>query len=210
MRRVRPGACARLRWAIQTGRRPVSCGALLRLWWADFVLHPLFEAEERCQDCGRRYPAWGASCDLYAEVCGSLRGTLCPGCFDRRAGVLGIAVRFQARRIKNDPEQPERAQVSEGTTAVTDQKRKPRLAGPRTHLCMSGTPRSPNVRPPGALPCRHGRGRSIDSTPVQPHGRAPALAPARVHPRTPARNPSRRSVPTRPRAGPCPLPSTPP
>jgi hypothetical protein len=93
-------AGARLRWALQTGRSPVSFGALLRLWWADFVLHPLFEDEERCQDCGHRYPARGAPCDLYAEVYGSLRGTVCPGCFDRRAGVLGIAVRFEASAEK--------------------------------------------------------------------------------------------------------------
>lgn len=90
---------ARLRWSIRTGRKQASAGALLRLWWADFVVHPLFEIGERCQDCGRGFPAWEAADDLYAEVYGTLRGILCPGCFDGRAAARGVRVRFEARRF---------------------------------------------------------------------------------------------------------------
>jgi hypothetical protein len=77
-----PGMTGRLRWALRMRRRPASAAGLLRLWWADFVLHPLFGIGERCQDCGRDYVLWDADDELYREVHGSERGTLCPGCFD--------------------------------------------------------------------------------------------------------------------------------
>ena len=101
---IKSGALGRLRWAIQTGRKPTSLLGLLRLWWADFILHPLFEIGERCQDCGRKFPLWSAPDDLYAEVCRSLRGILCPACFSRRATAKGIIVRFDARAMRRQPE----------------------------------------------------------------------------------------------------------
>jgi len=94
---VKPGALGRLRWAIRTGRKPTSPAGLLRLWWADFVLHPLFEIGEHCQDCGRKFPLWRAPDDLYAEAHGSLHGILCPACFGRQAKAKGITVMFEAR-----------------------------------------------------------------------------------------------------------------
>src|SRR5271154_402062 len=93
---IKPGALGRLRWAIRTGRKPTSFAGLLRLWWADFILHPLFECGERCQDCGRPFVLWRAPDALYEHVYGSLRGILCPACFSRRARAKGIAVRFIA------------------------------------------------------------------------------------------------------------------
>lgn len=87
----------RLRWATSVRRHPVSLAARLRLWWADFVIHVLFEDGERCGDCGRGYPAWGAPDDLWLLIKGNRFGTLCPACFVRRCRGIGLAVRFQAQ-----------------------------------------------------------------------------------------------------------------
>jgi hypothetical protein len=100
VKRVKPGALERLRWAIRTGRKPTSLAGLLRLWWADFALHPLFEVGERCQDCGRRFPLWRAPDDLYAEVYRSLGGVLCPACFALKAEAKAIVVMFDARCMR--------------------------------------------------------------------------------------------------------------
>jgi hypothetical protein len=98
MKRVKPGVLGRLRYSLRMGRKPVSLAGLFRLWWADFVIHPLFELGERCQDCGRSFVLWWApDDDLYVEVHGSPYGILCPACFDRQAEAKGITVRFEAR-----------------------------------------------------------------------------------------------------------------
>jgi hypothetical protein len=108
VRRVKPGALGRLRWAIRTGRKPTSLAGLLRRWWADFIIHPLFEAGERCQDCGRGSVLWRAPDELYAEVHGSLHGVLCPACFDRQAAAMGIVIRFEAREVGRRHNAPSR------------------------------------------------------------------------------------------------------
>jgi hypothetical protein len=95
---IKRGALGRLRWAIRQRRKPTSLAGRLRLWWADFILHPLFECSERCQDCGREYVLWSAPGDLYQEVHGSGFGLLCPGCFSAQADAKGIAVAFVAER----------------------------------------------------------------------------------------------------------------
>lgn len=90
----------RLRYSMRVKRHPRSLSGLLRLWWHDFVIHPLFEGGERCQDCGRDYVLWRAPDDLYEVVIGSNRGLFCPACFDRRSrrvyrrGVIFIAEPF--------------------------------------------------------------------------------------------------------------------
>lgn len=93
---ISSGIVGRLRWSVRTGRNPASFAALLRLWWADFVLHPLFGIGERCQDCGRGFVLWRAPDELYTVVYGSLRGILCPACFSRRGAAKGITVAFEA------------------------------------------------------------------------------------------------------------------
>lgn len=93
---VRPDAAGRLRYMLRFRRKPISLAARLRMYWRDFVIHVLFEDTESCQDCGRPYVWWRAPDELYGEVHGSLRGTLCPGCFDRQATAKGIVVRFEA------------------------------------------------------------------------------------------------------------------
>jgi hypothetical protein len=98
--RIKPGVVGRLRWSLRTGRKPTSPFCLPRMWWADFVLHPLFEIGERCQDCGRAFPLWRAPDDLYSDVYGSPHGILCPGCFSRRATAKGMVVSFDARLFK--------------------------------------------------------------------------------------------------------------
>lgn len=95
---IKRGVRARLRWAVHQHRKPTSLAGLLRLWWADLILHPFFECGERCQDCGREYVLWHAPDDLYAEVHGSGFGLLCPGCFSRQADAKGITVCFAAER----------------------------------------------------------------------------------------------------------------
>jgi len=95
---IKPGALERLRYSLGKGRRPVSLAGLLRLWWADFVIHPLSGCGEHCQDCGRRYVLWRAPDDLYAEVHGSGSGLLCPACFSRQADAKGVTVCFAAGR----------------------------------------------------------------------------------------------------------------
>lgn len=92
------GALLRLRWAIRTRRKPTSLTGLLRLWWADFALHPFSEIGERCQDCGREYVLWYAPDDLYTEVHGSDFGLLCPACFSAQADARGLTVCFEAQR----------------------------------------------------------------------------------------------------------------
>lgn len=99
---VKRGAAGRFRWALRQHRRPRGLAGLLRLWWADFVIHPLFEGRERCQDCGRGYVQWHAPPDLYEEVHGSLYGLLCPACFARQGQDRGIAVEFEARVFRRD------------------------------------------------------------------------------------------------------------
>jgi hypothetical protein len=99
---IKPGALGRLRWAIRTRRKPASFAGLLRLWWADFILHPFFECDERCQDCGRAYVLWHAPGELYAEVHGSGFGLLCPRCFDRQAEAKGITISFEARVMRRE------------------------------------------------------------------------------------------------------------
>jgi hypothetical protein len=94
----KPGALGRLRWAIRSGRKPTSFAGRLRLWWADFILHPLVECGEHCQDCGRSYVSWHAPDDLYTEVHGSLFGTLCPACFARQGDGRGVRICFEAQR----------------------------------------------------------------------------------------------------------------
>lgn len=76
---------SRLRYSLSIRRQPRSLAGLLRLWWHDFVVHPLFEGGERCQDCGRAYEIWRAQDALYCAVIGSRGGLFCPRCFARRA-----------------------------------------------------------------------------------------------------------------------------
>jgi hypothetical protein len=87
---------SRLNWSIHQKREPVSFLGLLRLWWVDFIIHPLFEAGEHCQDCGRSYVLWHASDELYQKVHGSLGGLLCPKCFSGQASRKGIHIKLEA------------------------------------------------------------------------------------------------------------------
>lgn len=78
---------SRLGWAWRTARHaePLSFDARLRLLWHDFVLHGLVNrGGERCQDCGRDYPAWWANDAEWIDVMGYPSGLLCQRCFDRR------------------------------------------------------------------------------------------------------------------------------
>ena len=97
---IKPGAMGRLKWALRLRRKPVSLAGRLRMWWHDFVLHPLFGGTEICQDCGRPYVSWRAPDDLYQEVHGSASGTLCPACFDQQAHAKGIVIGFRAVVIR--------------------------------------------------------------------------------------------------------------
>jgi hypothetical protein len=74
----------RLRWSSSRRRHPRKRWGRLRLWWADFVLHPLFEIGERCQDCGRTYDWHHVPDARWLAVMGSPRGLLCPRCFAER------------------------------------------------------------------------------------------------------------------------------
>lgn len=52
-------------------------------------------ALERCSECGQGQIVWHADDDLYVEVMGRKDGdTPCPQCFDRRAEVKGIYLKW--------------------------------------------------------------------------------------------------------------------
>lgn len=85
----------RLRYAVRMtwNGEPKNIAARLRLLYRDFITHGLFGPDgERCQDCGRGYPLWRVSDDLYLEVIGNNGGLLCLGCFDERASDKGICL----------------------------------------------------------------------------------------------------------------------
>lgn len=93
---MKPGALGRFAWAARNRRQPTSLAGLLRLWWHDFVIHPLFEGGERCQDCGHDYPLWHAEGNLWERIRGTTGGLLCPTCFDRQAHEAGVVVEYRA------------------------------------------------------------------------------------------------------------------
>lgn len=77
----------RLRWAVRTARhaKPKTRAARLRLLWHDFVIHGLLHrGTERCQDCGRDYPAWHADDTDWQRAMGGPGGLLCASCFGVR------------------------------------------------------------------------------------------------------------------------------
>lgn len=94
----------RFRYSLSAPRRPRSLVGLLRMWWHDFVIHPLFEGTELCEDCGRRYPLWSAADHLWTKCMGDFGGLLCPSCFSDRMENKGIIVQFLAVEFdKADP-----------------------------------------------------------------------------------------------------------
>ncbi len=95
------GMTDRFRWAWHTNRRPRSVIGLLRMWWHDFVIHPLFEGTEVCEDCGRSdYPLWHADEALWNAAMGCKGGLLCPTCFSERMDKLGTVIEFEARVLR--------------------------------------------------------------------------------------------------------------
>jgi hypothetical protein len=96
---LRPGVAGRFRRELAQRRRPLSFSARLRMY-RNSVAHVLSEISERCQDCGRGYPAWHADDGLYREAHGSPYGTLCPACFARQAEAAGIIVVFAAQVLR--------------------------------------------------------------------------------------------------------------
>lgn len=99
------GALGRFRYSLGVPRRPHSLAGLLRMWWHDFVVHPLFTGTEICEDCGRGYVLWRADDELWREAMGCARGLLCPTCFERRLDKKGVIVIFTAsvfRRVSGE------------------------------------------------------------------------------------------------------------
>lgn len=59
---------------------------------------------QRCLDCGRRYPHWVASDELWERIVGGRHAVsgLCPGCLDRRAEGLGIGLLWVPQDVGDD------------------------------------------------------------------------------------------------------------
>lgn len=96
------GPLRRLRWSLTVRRHPKTLAGWLRLWWHDFVIHPIFEGGERCQDCGCKYVLWWSDDeDLWRKGNdGNLGGLLCPMCFAKRLDKRGVVVRFYPQVVR--------------------------------------------------------------------------------------------------------------
>ena len=87
---------SRFRNSLQGPRHPKTVAGYLRMLWYDFVIHPLFEGTEICEDCGRLYVLWYAPEDLWELAMGCPAGLLCPACFSERCEEKGVVVEFKA------------------------------------------------------------------------------------------------------------------
>lgn len=115
----------RFKWTLSLRRHPKTFTGYLRLLWQDFVIHPLFEGGECCQDCGGSYVLWWADDDeLWRKANnGSLGGLLCPQCFFDRLDDQGILVRFKPEVVKREIEDAEPEPYMRVTPHVPEKKR---------------------------------------------------------------------------------------
>jgi len=86
----------RFNHSLREPRHPRTIFGLLRMWWSDFVIHPLFEGTEICEDCGRGYPLWATSTKTWQELMDGNAGLLCPTCFCDRMEKRGVIVQLLA------------------------------------------------------------------------------------------------------------------